>query len=127
MAATRKNRTKVGVIGLGIIGSRVAAGLRGAGHQVYVWSRSPHSAPNFLGSVVEVADLCDVLQVFVSDDQHLDSDVVFGVTSHLVGDFRRPGPEESPPEPGVEAPWYSLHYDFVMEPGEAKLPHPPIA
>ena len=59
------------MIGLGIIGSRVAAGLRGAGHQVYVWSRSPHSAPNFLGSVVEVADLCDVLQVFVSDDQAL--------------------------------------------------------
>ncbi len=68
-----------------------------------------------------------VTQVFVSDDQHLDSDVVFGVTSHLIGDFRRHGPEESPPEPGVEAPWYSLHYDFVMEPGEAKLPHPPIA
>ena len=71
MAATRKTRNKVGVIGLGIIGSRVAAGLRAAGQQVYVWSRSPHSAPNFLGSVVEVADLCDVLQVFVSDDQAL--------------------------------------------------------
>lgn len=71
MAATRKTRIKVGVIGLGIIGSRVAANLRSAGHQVYVWSRSPHSAPNFLGSVVEVADLCDVIQIFVSDDQAL--------------------------------------------------------
>ena len=71
MASTRKTRIKVGVIGLGIIGSRVAAGLRGAGHQVYVWSRTPHSAPNFLGSVVEVADLCDVIQVFVSNDEAL--------------------------------------------------------
>ena len=82
MAATRKNRIKVGVIGLGIIGSRVAAGLRGAGHQVYVWSRSPHSEPNFLGSVVEVADLCDVLQVFVSDDQAL-SEVVRTIAAAL--------------------------------------------
>lgn len=71
MAAIRKPRSKVGVIGLGIIGSRVAAGLRAAGHQVYVWSRSPHSAPNFLGSVVEVADLCDVIQIFVSNDEAL--------------------------------------------------------
>ena len=59
------------MIGLGIIGTRVAANLRGAGHQVYVWSRSPHAAPNFLGSVVEVADLCDVIQIFVSDDAAL--------------------------------------------------------
>ena len=71
MTTARKTRIKVGVIGLGIIGSRVAANLRGAGHQVYVWSRSPHAAPNFLGSVVEVADLCDIIQVFVSDDTAL--------------------------------------------------------
>ena len=71
MATPRKTRLKVGVIGLGIIGTRVAANLRGAGHQVYVWSRSPHSAPNFLGSVVEVADLCDVIQIFVSDGEAL--------------------------------------------------------
>ena len=71
MATPRKTRLKIGVIGLGIIGSRVAANLRAAGHQVYVWSRSPHSAPNFLGSVVEVADLCDIIQIFVSDDAAL--------------------------------------------------------
>ena len=71
MATARKTRIKVGVIGLGIIGSRVAANLRGAGHQVYVWSRTPHAAPNFLGSVVEVADLCDIIQIFVSDDTAL--------------------------------------------------------
>lgn len=68
---TLKAKLKIGVIGLGIIGSRVAAGLRAEGHQVYVWSRTPRSSPNFLGSVVEVADLCDVIQIFVSDDAAL--------------------------------------------------------
>ncbi len=69
--APKKARGKVGVIGLGIIGTRVAANLRSAGHQVYVWSRTPRAAPNFLGSVVEVADLCDAIQLFVSDDAAL--------------------------------------------------------
>ncbi len=68
MAAPKKTRSKIGVIGLGIIGTRVAANLRSAGHQVYVWSRTPRAAPNFLGSVVEVADLCDVIELFISDD-----------------------------------------------------------
>ena len=30
-----------------------------------------------------------ITQVFVDDDEHLESDVVFGVTRHLIGDFRR--------------------------------------
>jgi 3-hydroxyisobutyrate dehydrogenase-like beta-hydroxyacid dehydrogenase len=71
MGVLRKTQTKVGIIGLGIIGSRAAANLRAKGHQVYVWSRSPRSAPNFLGSVVEVADLCNIIQIFVSDDAAL--------------------------------------------------------
>ena len=65
-----------------------------------------------------------ITQVFVDDDEHLESDVVFGVTRHLVGDFRRG--EGTPPSPDVKGPWYRLDYEFVMEPGEAKLPKPPI-
>lgn len=65
-----------------------------------------------------------ITQVFVDDDGHLDSDVVFGVTRALVGDFREGS--GTPPAPGVSAPWYRLDYAFVMEPGEAKLPVPPI-
>lgn len=65
-----------------------------------------------------------ITQVFVDDDEHLASDVVFGVTQRLVGDFR---PGEGPPPTGdAGPPWYRLDYDFVMEPGEAKLPKPPI-
>src|SRR6185503_4515858 len=64
---SRKSRKNVGVIGLGIIGTRVAAGLRAAGYQVYVWNRSAKPAPNFLGSPAEIADSADVIQIFVAD------------------------------------------------------------
>jgi protocatechuate 3,4-dioxygenase beta subunit len=66
-----------------------------------------------------------VTQVFVDDDEHLESDVVFGVTRALVGDYRRHD-EGEPPAPGVRAPWYTLNYRFVMQTGEAILPKPPI-
>ncbi|WP_051357307.1 dioxygenase [Azorhizobium doebereinerae] len=66
-----------------------------------------------------------VTQVFVDDDERLDSDAVFGVTEHLVGDYRL-HESGTPPAPDVTAPWYTLDYTFVMEPGEAKLPTPPI-
>ena len=65
-----------------------------------------------------------ITQVFVDDDEHLESDVVFGVTRHLIGDFRRG--EGTPPSLEVKGPWYRLDYELVMEPGEAKLPKPPI-
>ncbi len=67
MALLNKNRKSVGVIGLGIIGSRVAAGLRHAGFTTAVWNRTPRPAPNFLGSPIEVALECEVIQLFVAD------------------------------------------------------------
>jgi protocatechuate 3,4-dioxygenase beta subunit len=66
-----------------------------------------------------------ITQVFVDDDEHLESDVVFGVTRALVGDYRRHDQGE-PPVTGVRPPWYTLKYRFVMESGEAILPKPPI-
>jgi catechol 1,2-dioxygenase len=66
-----------------------------------------------------------ITQVFVDDDEHLESDVVFGVTRALVGDYRRHDQGE-PPATGVRPPWYTLKYRFVMESGEAILPKPPI-
>lgn len=62
---------KVGVIGQGIIGSRVAERLRQSGRDVYVWSRTPKPLPNFLGSPAEVAAIADVIQVFVGDSEAL--------------------------------------------------------
>jgi len=66
-----------------------------------------------------------VSQVYAPDDQHLETDVQFGVTRHLIGDFVR---HDSGPAPAadVTAPWYSLAYTFVMESGRSQLPRPPI-
>jgi 3-hydroxyisobutyrate dehydrogenase-like beta-hydroxyacid dehydrogenase len=65
---TRKN---VGVVGLGIIGKRVVDNLRERGFHVFVWNRTPKPVPNFVGSPAEVAELCDYVQIFVSDDDAL--------------------------------------------------------
>lgn len=67
----RRSRKHVGLIGLGIIGSRVANALREANFHVSVWSRTPRSQPNFLGSPAEVAEASEVIHVFVSDAQAL--------------------------------------------------------
>ena len=49
----------------------------------------------------------------------------FGVTRHLIGNFVR-HENDAPPAPDVEGPWYSLDYTFIMEPGDSRLPRPPI-
>ena len=67
----RSKNKNVGLIGLGIIGSAVAAALRHRGLQVFVWNRTPRPEQNFVGSPAEVAELCDVIQIFVSDDEAL--------------------------------------------------------
>jgi catechol 1,2-dioxygenase len=65
-----------------------------------------------------------ITQVFVDDDEHLQSDVVFGVTQHLIGNYQRH--DEPRADHVADPPWYSLQYTFVMEPGAATLPQPPI-
>ena len=66
-----------------------------------------------------------ISQVYDPSDPNIETDVQFGVTRALVGDFVRHD-EPHPTEPDVPAPWYSLDYVYVMEPGEAVLPRPPI-
>ena len=65
-----------------------------------------------------------ISQVYVNGAPYLDSDVQFGVTRALVGDYVRH--EGNPPAPDVKGEWYSLDYSFGMEKGEAKLPRAPI-
>jgi 3-hydroxyisobutyrate dehydrogenase-like beta-hydroxyacid dehydrogenase len=64
-------KQNVGVLGLGIIGSRVAENLRKAGHEVFVWSRSARPVPNFLSSPREVAEAVGIIQIFVRDSAAL--------------------------------------------------------
>jgi 3-hydroxyisobutyrate dehydrogenase-like beta-hydroxyacid dehydrogenase len=61
----------IGVIGLGIIGRAVAGSLRRKGFPVFVWNRSPRPVPNFVGSLGELAGICNSIQIFVSDDEAL--------------------------------------------------------
>ena len=66
-----------------------------------------------------------ISQVYVNDDENLETDVQFGVTRKLVGNYVR-HENEAPPAADVSGPWYSLDYTFTIETGEAKLPRPPI-
>jgi catechol 1,2-dioxygenase len=56
-----------------------------------------------------------VTQVFDNADEAIESDVVFGVTPALSGDFRAQSDGT-----------FLLEYTFVMQPGESRMPRPPI-
>jgi 3-hydroxyisobutyrate dehydrogenase-like beta-hydroxyacid dehydrogenase len=70
-SATQPKHTKIGVLGLGIIGRAIAGHLRRKGFSVFVWNRSPRPVPNFVGSPGELAEFCDYIEIFVSDDDAL--------------------------------------------------------
>jgi hydroxyquinol 1,2-dioxygenase len=65
-------------------------------------------------------------QVYSSDDPHLESDAQFGVTRALIAHYERHDDTRDAPAPDVTAPWYTLERRFVIEPGDASLPKPPI-
>lgn len=65
-----------------------------------------------------------ISQIYVDETEYLHSDVQFGVTRALVGDLvvhSEPHPVE-----GDVGEWVSLDHVLVMEPGESRLPIPPI-
>jgi hydroxyquinol 1,2-dioxygenase len=66
-----------------------------------------------------------ISQVYVPEDPNIETDVQFGVTKALLGDYIR-HESGTPPAPGVKAPWYTLDYTFTMETGKARLPRAPI-
>jgi hydroxyquinol 1,2-dioxygenase len=66
-----------------------------------------------------------ISQIYVNDDPRLDSDVQFGVTRALIGNYVRHD-DEPAPAADVTGPWYSLEQTFVMESGRSRLPKPPI-
>lgn len=87
--------------------------------------RHPYRPAHLHALIVKPGFKVLISQVYDPEDPHLDSDVAFGVTRALIGDFRRhdaPHPEAA----DVAPPWYSLDHTYVMEEGEAVLPRPPI-
>ena len=65
-----------------------------------------------------------ISQIYVNDDDKLETDVQFGVTHAVVGNFVRH--KGAAPATDVTGEWYSLDQTFVMEPGNSRLPKPPI-
>ena len=65
-----------------------------------------------------------ISQVYDKDDELVNKDPQFGVTTRLLGDYKRH--DEPAPKAGVASPWYKLDYEFIVEPGESTLPRPPI-
>jgi 3-hydroxyisobutyrate dehydrogenase-like beta-hydroxyacid dehydrogenase len=60
-----------GIIGLGIIGNRVAALLRREGYHVWTWNRTLRTEPNFLSSPLDVAESARHIQIFVANGEAL--------------------------------------------------------
>jgi len=65
-------------------------------------------------------------QIYSHDDPLLETDAQFGVTKALIGHYVL-HENEPAPHPDVRGPWYSLEHVFVLEPGEAWLPTPPVS
>ena len=64
-------------------------------------------------------------QVYCSDDPNLETDVQFGVTRALVGQYVLHR-DEAAPDGDVKGRWYSLDHHFVVTAGDDSLPVPPI-
>jgi hydroxyquinol 1,2-dioxygenase len=57
-----------------------------------------------------------VTHVFRDDDRYLDSDTVFGVRSSLIAPWVRHAPGVADDGTEMTVPFYSLRYDFVLNP-----------
>lgn len=65
-----------------------------------------------------------ISQIYVDETDYLASDVQFGVTHALVGHLERH--DGLHPDDGDVGEWYTLDHALVLEPGESRLPIPPI-
>jgi catechol 1,2-dioxygenase len=87
--------------------------------------RHPYRPAHLHALVAKLGFKVLISQVYDPQDPHIDSDVQFGVTQALLGEFVRhedPHPNLSTPS----QPWFSLDYTYVMEPGDMVLPRAPI-
>ncbi len=57
-----------------------------------------------------------ITHVFRRGDAYLDSDAVFGVRSTLIADWPRHPAGTAPDGTQCEQPFYTLDYDFVLNP-----------
>src|SRR3974390_179759 len=65
-----------------------------------------------------------ISQIYVNDDDKLETDVQFGVTHAVIGNFVHHKGAAAAKD--VTGEWVSLNQPFVSEPGNSRLPKPPI-
>ena len=87
--------------------------------------RHPYRPAHLHALIVKPGFKVLISQVYDPNDPHIDSDVQFGVTKALLGNFIRHD-EPHPTQADVTAPWYSLDHVYRMEIGETVLPRAPI-
>jgi catechol 1,2-dioxygenase len=95
------------------------------GRLLKVQGRHPYRPAHLHALIFKQGFKVLISQVYDPADPHIDTDVQFGVTRALMGDFVRHD-ERHPTEPDVATPWYGLDYTYKMEAGEPVLPRPPI-
>jgi catechol 1,2-dioxygenase len=95
------------------------------GRLLKVQGRHPYRPAHLHALIFKPGFKVLISQVYDPADPHIDTDVQFGVTRALMGDFVRHD-ERHPTEPDVATPWYGLDYTYKMEAGEPVLPRPPI-
>jgi catechol 1,2-dioxygenase len=95
------------------------------GRLLKIQNRHPYRPAHLHALIFKSGFKVLISQVYDPADPHIDSDVQFGVTKALIGDFMRHDAPH-PTAADVVAPWYSLDYVYRMEAGEAVLPRPPI-
>lgn len=88
-------------------------------------NRHPYRPAHLHALIVKPGYKVLISQVYDPRDPHIDSDVQFGVTKSLLGEFVAHD-EPHPSDAHMSIPWHSLDYTYVMEPGETVLPKPPI-
>ena len=88
-------------------------------------NRHPYRPAHLHALIVKPGFKVLISQVYDPSDPHIDTDVQFGVTQALMGDFIRHD-EPHPSDATVTLPWYSLDYVYRMEPGETVLSRAPI-
>ncbi|MGJ5033202.1 dioxygenase [Bradyrhizobium sp. HKCCYLRH3059] len=87
--------------------------------------RHPYRPAHLHALIVKPGFKVLISQVYDPNDPHIDSDVQFGVTKALLGNFVRHD-EPHPTDADVTTPWYSLDHVYRMEIGDTVLPRAPI-
>jgi catechol 1,2-dioxygenase len=95
------------------------------GRLLQVQGRHPYRPAHLHALIFKEGYKTLISQVFDPSCRWIDSDVQFGVTRALTGDFVE-HTEPHPDRPDLPTPWVQLSYTYAMEPGEAKLPRAPI-